>query len=138
MVLCNHGFHGKLTIEEDHKDSWRVKYDHDTRPDSSLGWDYSHFWICSPRKLEFRHPHDPWISYVQLVFVEEMASALKGKISDEGVYPPGWAPHPEKYPSYRAWVDLLYSRSKKIMSPTDYEDMIAVELDCAPQELKDC
>lgn len=130
-------FRDKLTIEEISKAEWHIKYN-ETRPSSPLVWEYCSLWICSPRRIEFRHPHNSWIYYVQVVFTEELAQALRGKLSDEGLPPPAWEPHPEKYPSYKSWIDILYANGKNHLSKIQYEDLIGPELNYAPAELRDC
>jgi hypothetical protein len=101
-------FDKKLFIEESHF-GWKIKHP------SPENWDYIWFHPDSPRKLAAKHPHDPWMCYVFLVFRQEIGSRTRGILSDEGVED-HWRPSPKKYPSWKAWLSLRVSHIKDEVS----------------------
>lgn len=126
-------FKGLLKIEDSHwgeNGSWMISYQVE-------GHSYPfafNIWIASPRKLEHRHTHG-WAAYVEIVFAEEIGAKYNGDMSDEGVSGK-WKPNPNKYSSYKAWLDLLWAHVKE-KNPA-VEKLINEELEWAPKELRDC
>jgi hypothetical protein len=118
-------FDGKMTITKDQY-SWKVGY-----PGMR---DYLDFYPASIKKLSCKHPHDPWMSYVFVVFQEELAKLVGGILSDEGV-DEKWKPKPQKYPSYDKWVALLYSNTIK-KHPKDYRQILEMEFSCVPKGME--
>jgi len=127
-------FKGLLKIEDGYcgsKGAWFISYQ-DKDKEYSKGFN---IWIASARKLEHRHTH-VWIYYTELVFAEEMGAKYDGIMSDEGINDK-WKPCPKKYPTYKAWLDILHAYSKK-HNPKIYKRLFKVELSYAPKELRDC
>jgi hypothetical protein len=118
-------FDGKMTITED-ESSWKVQYKND--------WDTLNFYQPSPRKLSLKHPHTPWMGYVAVVFRNELGVATQALLSDEGVGET-WKPNPKKYPTYKAWLDILHG-SLKEFNLSSYKDLMRVELSMAPKGMK--
>ncbi len=124
-------FGGKLDIHSAYKGDWEISYKGDTR--AGFWHDPFHIWISSPKKLEHRHPHGWWMTYVAVVITEELAHKMKGIMSDEGV-PEKWKPKPKKYPTYKDWTIKLHSwnPSFKEKFPDSYEQVINMELSACP------
>lgn len=130
-------FDGKLTITQGYEGSGLNKQD-----TSIDAWKIGHLeltdylWLhCdSPKKLACKHPHNPWMSYVFVVFLEELGALTKGICSDEGVTE-RWKPRPKKYPSYKAWIEVLYSYTRK-SRPAAFEEIMKFELACAPEGME--
>ena len=129
-------FGGKMEIgrggesgkEDDSVLAWRISY-----PGS---WDCLWIHQDTPKKLACKHPHNQWMEYVFMVFQEELAAMVKGKLSDEGVQGT-WKPKPKKYPSYLAWVNMIHSHSHKVLDPRAYYELIELEMSFAPKGMED-
>lgn len=118
-------FDGKMQIEQDQY-YWKVSY--------SGMWDGLDFHGISAKKLACQHPHDPWMSYVFVVFQEELAKLTNGVLSDEGVSET-WKPKPSKYSSYEKWIGILYANTKKT-KPEAFKEILKAELNCAPEGME--
>jgi hypothetical protein len=125
-------FKGYLTIQPDsgcsEKGSWFVSYN------DNLYTTGFNIWIESQRKLEHRHTSG-WGYYVELVFCEELGAKYDATMSDGGISD-RWKPCPEKYPTYRAWLDISHEMYMK-RDPTGCLEMIGREMEFAPKELRD-
>lgn len=119
-------FGGKMVITQGAKFAWDISH-----PDiiDSL-W----FHRDSAKKIACKHPHDPWMRYVFIVYQEELGLLTEGIMSDEGVSE-RWSPNPNKYPNYKSWISLLYSRTEK-MFPAHFENIVREELACAPKGME--
>lgn len=127
-------FKGLLKIENSQwgtKGSWFISYKSDDQ-EHPHGFN---IWITSLRKIEHRHTHG-WAYYVEIVFSEELAAKYNGTISDEGISDK-WKANPLKYPSYGAWLMVLYGHAKKI-NPKMFRSVYQMEWKLAPKELRDC
>ncbi len=127
-------FKGLLKIEDSNwgkNGSWFISY-HINGQDYPVGFN---IWIASKRKLEHRHS-GMWAYYLEIVFSEELGAKYNGILSDEG-HNNKWKPDPNKYDSYRSWLDELYSHIKK-SNPNAYKKLTQFELKYAPLELRDC
>jgi len=123
--INNKRFDGKMTISENNY-CYKISY--------SEFCDYLEFYIKSPRKLSCSHPHDPWMSYVFVVFRQELAKLTNGMLSDEGVEET-WKPNPKKYPSYKEWIGLIYQNTRK-ENPKAFKSIMSVELEYAPKGME--
>ncbi len=130
-------FGGKLVITQGYEGAALKKSD-DKANAWKIGhqdcWDYLWLHQDAPKKLACKHPHNPWMSYVHIVIQEELAKLTSGILSDEGVEG-HWKPKPHKYPSYTAWIDLLYSRSKE-KEPEFYKSIFDLEMSHAPKGME--
>jgi len=95
-------FDGKLEIEKSNY-CWNVKY-------QGLN-DWLEFYKDSPRKLSCKAPHHPWMSYIFVVFRQELAVLTGGILSDEGVEE-HWKPTPKKYSSWKKWLMIIHNHIK--------------------------
>lgn len=116
-------FDRKLTISSDFDTEWFISHG---------GYGF-YIWISSPRKLEHRHASG-WLYYLELVFAEEMGKKYNAIMSDEGS-DEKWKPRPEKYPTFKSWLDILYGHSK-IKHPESYKTMIDLEMETCPRGFK--
>lgn len=124
-------FDGKLNIEDSDysaKGSWFISH---IVNNSVEGFN---IWIASPKKLEHRHTRC-WATYLEIVFSNELGKKYNGIMSDEG-HDDKWQPNPEKYPSFKVWLDILYGHMKDL-HPESYKNMIEFEMMYCPKELID-
>lgn len=126
-------FKGLLKIEDSDwgkNGSWFISY---KDPD----WEHPegfNIWIRSPKKLEHRHSHC-WAYYLEVIFSNELAKKYGTILSDEG-HDEKWKPAPEKYPTFKVWLDFLYGHAKK-KHPNSYKQMIDLEMEFCPKEFWD-
>jgi hypothetical protein len=130
-------FKGLLTITETElgEGGWSIDFNQEGR----VGLNGFDIWICSPRKLEHRHANG-WAFYLEVVFTNELGAKYDATLSDEGI-DDKWKPNPKKYPTYRAWLDVLHSTLKKkksIKYKQFYKEIIDIEMKWAPEELRYC
>ena len=132
-------FKGKLSIAEmpadkpTAKGNWYISY----QWNGDEYYAVFHIWVVSVRKLEHRHTHN-WGFYIELVFAEELGAKYGGRCTDEG-FSGGWKPEPTKYPSYQAWLDIKYEHAKKYYPDQEMVNkIIQMDLEMAPEELRDC
>ena len=122
-------FDGKLTIIQEDEGSWLIKY---------LGkWDsFDNLYIYqdSPRKLHIKHPHHPWMSYVFVVFNEELGAATNAVLSDEGI-DETFKPNPQNYPTYQAWVEILHPNMKE-KNPDYFKEHLKFEMSLVPKGME--
>jgi len=127
-------FKGLLTIEKSDWSklgSWFIGY-------QAKDWENPegfNIWIRSPKKLEHRHSR-AWAYYLEVVFSGELAKKYNAILSDEG-HEDKWKPDTEKYPTFRAWLDVLYGHIKEA-HPISYKAMIDLEMLYCPKEFIDC
>lgn len=70
------------------------------------------FYLTKSTMLEFRHPTNRYMWWVQSLLVDEMARWCNGLISDEGC-DGKWKPErKEKYPTFRVWLRFRVSGRK--------------------------
>jgi len=122
-------FDGKLNIEDsDYGDlgSWFISH---AVEESTEGFN---IWIASPKKLEHRHTRC-WATYLEIVFANELGVKYDGIMSDDGVSEK-WKPRPEKYPTFLAWLDVLYGHIKE-SKPDSFKTAIEFEMMYCPEEL---
>lgn len=92
--------------------------------------------IDTRRKLHTRKAHGYFGSWMQNVFQEELAQALNGRCSDEGI-PDRWDPDPQKYPTFRAyWAALHEGMSDTPESAALFERVFQREVADWPEDLK--
>lgn len=121
-------FQGLLNIEDSEwgeNGSWFISY-------LSPGEMYPNgfnIWITSPRKLEHRHTHG-WAYYLEIAFSSELGAKYGGKISDE-CCEEKWDPDPEKYPTFKAWIERRYGHMKD-KHPDSYNELVSMEIETCP------
>jgi len=123
-------FDGKLTIKLV-DGGWNVSFLENGLDTGKYGFG---FWFhsVSPKKLAVKWPHGPWMTYVFVVFKQELAALTNGVLSDESE-PGTYLPTPNKYPSYKSWIELSCSRIKK--SPY-YDEHLKIEMGYAPKGME--
>ena len=120
-------FKGLLKIEED-DDGWSISYNDPTIYKKPVGFG---MWIRSPRMLEHRHEFG-WAFYLEIVFSHELGTIYNGTLSDE-CCEEKWKPDPEKYATYKKWLEDRYSHLPKILASSLIED----EMRLVPPPFKD-
>lgn len=132
--INNRRFKGLLKIEDSNwsnKGSWFIGFQQE-------GWlnpEGFNIWIRSPKKLEHRHSRT-WAYYLEIVFSTELAAKYDGILSDEG-HDEKWKPDVKKYPTFQSWLDSCYCNLKK-NHPKSFKQMVDLEMEYCPEELKDC
>lgn len=105
--------------------AWEISY-HESGEKHLKGFT---IWISSKRKLEHRH-EDFWVFYLEIVFSHELGFKYNGKISDE-CCDEKWDPDPNKYPTYKSWLETRYSHLKN-KNLELYSELINMEMQTCP------
>jgi len=82
----------------------------------SIGFEYPWnitCWFENCHKVEFRNPAPDWCWWIMFVIQNELAIKYNGLISDEGTGEEKWKGIPNKYPTFKSYLNGRFSHIKQ-------------------------